>query len=433
MPADFQSATADADAHHRPLLLQDGPAHGRRPPFPIMPPSSSQQHDSQQQQKQQQQQRPQNGDRNLRDQRYTNRNVDEDISPDPRLATAATAAAALGRGSSAPSSAQASSNINAVSSYQRLVKQYRVEVAASASSVLSTLTTFPLDSVKTRMQTYRYAGFLDCVKHTYNTENFRGFFRGVTAPMASITLVRTVSFSIYQRSKHVYCDWVKRNLGVDVMGHVSAPGSLPSFWSVATFGAAGATAGSCITVIACPFELTKLSAQVSVLLADKKNCPKTGSHAIAASYQNKGTFKTLGNIIKHRGFAGLYTGFRLHLMRDTLGTATYFMTYESSKQLLTAFGGDGTHSNPLAVLIAGGLCGIVSWALIYPVDSAKSIYQRNSLMYSKGERVEPVKIRFFQRNMYRGLGVSMGRSCAVNAVFFSSFEFLKKRIKAWDQ
>ncbi|KAK0651461.1 mitochondrial carrier domain-containing protein [Cercophora newfieldiana] len=315
---------------------------------------------------------------------------------------------------------------------QRLVKRYRVEVAASASSVLSTLSTFPLDSVKTRMQTYKYAGFLDCVRHTYQTEKLRGFFRGVTAPMASITLVRTVSFSIYQRSKYVYCDWVKRNFGFDVMAHVSAKGSYPNLWTVATFGAAGATAGSCITAIACPFELTKLSAQVSVLMADKKNCPRPESHAIAASYQNKGTLKTLRNIVKHRGFRGLYTGFNLHLLRDTLGTGTYFMTYESSKQLLTTFGGDGAHSNPFAVLVAGGLCGIVSWALIYPVDSAKSIYQRNSLMYSKGQKVEPVKIQFFQRNMYRGLGVSMGRSCAVNAVFFSSFEFLKKRIKAMD-
>ncbi len=40
------------------------------------------------------------------------------------------------------------------------------------------------------------------------------------------------------------------------------------------------------------------------------------------------------------------------------------MTYESSKQLLTTFGGDHAHSNPLAVLVAGGLCGIVSWAMI---------------------------------------------------------------------
>lgn len=51
-------------------------------------------------------------------------------------------------------------------------------------------------------------------------------------------------------------------------------------------------------------------------------------------------------------------------MRDALGTGIYFMTYESSKQLLTTFGGDGAHSNPLAVLVAGGLCGIVSWAMI---------------------------------------------------------------------
>ena len=76
-------------------------------------------------------------------------------------------------------------------------------------------------------------------------------FVGVTAPMASIALVRTVSFSIYQRSKRSYCDWLKRNMGVDVMGHVSTRGSYPNLWSVATFGAAGATAGSCITVIAC--------------------------------------------------------------------------------------------------------------------------------------------------------------------------------------
>lgn len=51
-------------------------------------------------------------------------------------------------------------------------------------------------------------------------------------------------------------------------------------------------------------------------------------------------------------------------VRDSLGTGIYFMTYESGKQLLTTFGGDGTHSNPLAVLVAGGLCGIVSWAMI---------------------------------------------------------------------
>lgn len=161
---------------------------------------------------------------------------------------------------------------------QPFIKKYRTEVSASASSVLSTLTAFPLDSVKTRMQTYNYSGFLGCVKHTYQTEQLRGFFRGehplctaspsfypiywplltcvslstgVTAPMASITLVRTVSFSIYQRSKYVYSDWLKKNFGIDVLAHVNKQGTYPNLSSVACFGAAGATAGSCITLIAC--------------------------------------------------------------------------------------------------------------------------------------------------------------------------------------
>lgn len=110
---------------------------------------------------------------------------------------------------------------------------------------------FPLDSVKTRMQTYKYDSFTDCVRHTYHTEKFRGFFRGVTAPMASVTLVRTISFSVYQRSKYTYAAWFKRHFDFDPLRHVNTPGNYPTFSTIACFGAAGATAGSFITLIAC--------------------------------------------------------------------------------------------------------------------------------------------------------------------------------------
>jgi hypothetical protein len=65
----------------------------------------------------------------------------------------------------------------------------------------------------------------------------------------------------------------------------------------------------------------------------------------------------------------------LVIVRDTLGTGIYFMTYEGSKQLLTTFGGDRTHSNPFAVLIAGGFCGIVSWAMICKCSSGSSKFR----------------------------------------------------------
>ncbi|CZR53286.1 related to CARNITINE/ACYLCARNITINE TRANSLOCASE [Phialocephala subalpina] len=320
---------------------------------------------------------------------------------------------------------------------KKWAKRYRTEIAASSASILSTFAAFPLDSVKTRMQTYKYDSFTDCVRHTYRTEKWRGFFRGVTAPMASIALVRTVSFSVYQKSKYTYAAWFSRNFGFDPLLHVNTPGTYPTFSTIACFGAAGATAGSFITLVACPFELTKLSAQVSVLMADSTGASSVSDplngRAVAASYQNKGTFKTAKNIVKHRGIAGLYSGFNLHLLRDTLGTAIYFMTYESCKQLLTTFRGDSSPTNPVAVVLAGGLCGVASWALIYPIDSAKSIYQRNCLTHCRGEKVEKApKIQFFNKRMYRGLGVSMGRSCVVNSIFFSAFEFIKKQINAME-
>ena len=93
-----------------------------------------------------------------------------------------------------------------------------------------------------------------------------------------------------------------------------------------------------VSVPAGPFELTKLSAQVSVLMADKKNCPRPESHSIAASYQNKGTLKTLGNIIKHRGFGGLYTGFSLHLSMlpvSLLGTWLEVFCWAGRRRRLT--------------------------------------------------------------------------------------------------
>ena len=50
-------------------------------------------------------------------------------------------------------------------------------------------------------------------------------------------------------------------------------------------------------------------------------------------------------------------------VRDSIGTGIYFVTYESVKQILAnARGTSPTH--PLAVVVAGGLCGLVSWACV---------------------------------------------------------------------
>lgn len=53
---------------------------------------------------------------------------------------------------------------------------------------------------------------------------------------------------------------MKRNFGVDPMSRINTPGNYPSFSTVACVGAAGATAGSFITIVACEYSQLLLQA-----------------------------------------------------------------------------------------------------------------------------------------------------------------------------
>ena len=92
-------------------------------------------------------------------------------------------------------------------------------------------------------------------------------------------------------------------------------------------------------------------------------------------------------IIDSAGYKGLYTGWRLHFIRDTLGTALYFAEYDVMRHLLgrkrdgtSSREGDGLVQGDvpdwakgwlpkgMIPFLCGSLAGVTSWALIYPVD-----------------------------------------------------------------
>jgi len=81
---------------------------------------------------------------------------------------------------------------------------------------------------------------------------------GVWSPLASITLVRTVSFSIYQKSKYTLNDWITRVSGTSPLVVANTKGAVPTFGTIACFGLSGATAGAAITFIACEAATLKL-------------------------------------------------------------------------------------------------------------------------------------------------------------------------------
>ena len=209
---------------------------------------------------------------------------------------------------------------------KRWMKMYRTEIAASSSSVLSTFLAYPLDSVKTRMQSYKFRHFTDCVQHTYRTEGGKAFWRGRTRMSVMGTrLMLQVSRPRWPASPSCApCPFPSTRKPSTLTRRGSSAPLAARRWPWSTRWAATRRCrrfralapreplpGAAITTIACPFELTKLSAQLSVLMANRNTT--SVDDPIRRSYEQKGTFKTAQNIVRHRGVLGLYSGFHLHL------------------------------------------------------------------------------------------------------------------------
>ena len=264
-------------------------------------------------------------------------------------------------------------SFHASNDVRQWAKKYRTEIAASSSSIMSTFVAFPLDFAKSRMQSYE-TGFVHTVKDAYKAEGLRAFWRGVGPPIVSVTVVRTISFSIYQKTKYFIDNTIHGVTGQSPLAIANAPGSYPNGYTLACFATAGAAAGAAITTLSCPFELTKLNEQLAGKVAReaKLRAASPSSTATAGAQHpspvvdvKTGSWNTAKRLVRDRGLMGLYAGYRLHLLRDTIGTAIYFTTYESAKQLLANARGKSPTS-PYAVMFAGGLCGIVSWACVSP-------------------------------------------------------------------
>lgn len=62
-------------------------------------------------------------------------------------------------------------------------KAWTVPLSAFLSSLVSTICAYPVDTVKSRLQTYPYDGALDCITRTWKAEGGMAFFRGVSVPV----------------------------------------------------------------------------------------------------------------------------------------------------------------------------------------------------------------------------------------------------------
>jgi len=309
------------------------------------------------------------------------------------------------------------------------LRRNKAVVCAVSASYISTFAGYPLDSIKSRLQTTKTPTSIPkLAAMVYREEGVIGFYRGLWIPLITISFVRAASFTIYTRTKEYFHDhhWLARN----------------SMWHVAsTGGIGGALSGSLISFGSAPFELVKVRRQLEYSIAASKGLKIV---------KPPGTMEAIRDIFRTNGLLGLYTGFRLHFLRDTLGTALYFFEYDGLRHIMGRLHSGEQGPTPvwmpmpasLVPFFCGSLAGVSSWAIIYPLDVVKTKVQQRALA---GERkrgpfetlyrllrgpdpTAPRPLLLGLARIYRGLGVSALRSVTTHGLLWTFFDFTSSYI-----
>ncbi|KAI9224949.1 mitochondrial carrier domain-containing protein [Blastocladiella britannica] len=364
----------------------------------------------------------------------------------------------------------ASNDPNQDARFRALVHRHRVTLAASSAAIVGNVAGYPFDTVKTRFQTFSYPSLSACIRDTYHTEGLHGFFRGIMPQLLASSFFKSASFAAYVGAKARVADALvpgasSGNSGTG--GSDQQPALSPATTLLVSSFFGGMCSGAMIAVLTQPFELIKVLRQLQMLIGRSQPMDAALDHALHSPQAAVGAaagstataaletaasaplaaakpvglasastilrpmaaeLSTVGmarEIVRVRGPMGFGFGFSAHLLREMLGSAVYFSSYEIAKYGLS----EATGSEPnLAVhILSGAFCGTLAWTIIFPTDVIKSTIQKDTLattprftsvwacarsLYAQGG------VRVF----YRGISATMVRAAPIHSLNWAVYE-----------
>jgi len=242
----------------------------------------------------------------------------------------------------------------------------------SIAGVTSKIIEHPFDTIKVRLQSQSihapiYKSTTDCIQKSFASGSF---YQGIGSPLVGAVAENSILFLSYSYALTKFA------------------GEKPS---LAAQASAGAFSGACVSLLLTPVELIKCRVQIN-----------GGS-----------TISVLKQTIRNDGVAGLYRGYSGTFLRETIGGAAWFGTYEFTNERL---------QNPL---LSGACAGIAFNAALFPADVIKSIQQTqksNSGFLTIGRSLWASQ---GVAGLYRGFGITAARAGPSSAMIFWTYEGIK--------
>jgi len=212
-------------------------------------------------------------------------------------------------------------------------------MAGGIAGVVGASTMFPLDMVKTRLQSQKegkrlYSGVIDCFRQMVKNEGgVRALYRGLSANLVGIVPEKALKLAVN--------DFLRKTLKGDKH-------DIPLSHEVL----AGGGAGFCQVIATNPMEIVKIRLQ-------------------NASLQNERL--DMVTVVRDLGFRGLYYGAGATLLRDVPFSMVYFSLYGRLKKYF-ADQKSGITSLP-KILLSSTIAGVFAAALATPADVIKTRLQ----------------------------------------------------------
>ncbi|XP_074587606.1 mitochondrial arginine transporter BAC1 isoform X1 [Curcuma longa] len=291
-------------------------------------------------------------------------------------------------------------------------KEYAAGFAAGVATVI---TGHPFDTVKVKLQAHNtqtqvkeYKNALHCTSRILFTEGVRGLYKGASSSFVGMAFESSLLFGMYSQ--------VKQKLQGEI------PSEKPQLQVIIPSAAFG---GAIISFILCPTELVKCRMQVQ-------------GNAASMFVKYNGPLDCAIKTIQSEGFRGLYRGGLSTFLRESIGNAVFFSTYELSRhylhsQLNSAPSALSHHSKLLIDtgigIVTGGLSGTAFWLAVLPLDVAKTVIQTSPDQNVNQNPFGTLKLIYRRVGLsgcYAGLGPTLARSFPANAVAIVTWELTAK-------
>jgi len=214
-------------------------------------------------------------------------------------------------------------------------------LVGAVAGVVGTSAIFPLDMVKTRLQSSgqpgqpNYGGVVGCIKHIFKGEGIGGFYRGIIPNLIGVTPEKAIKLAVNEKAREMLED---EDGNITLMHEVFAGGS----------------AGFCQVVATNPMEIVKLRMQLQSTLPAAERTTAMG-------------------VVQNLGLKGLYRGAPATWARDIPYSMIFFPTYANVKKWLED--PETGETKLWQNLMAGTCAGMAAAGIMTPCDVVKTRFQ----------------------------------------------------------